>query len=230
MSTPSTMRTASLTAALLIGCGLLAACHHNDENAENAVPPSATAMPPASTTAGMPASTTTGMTNPAEMPPASTTSAMPASSTMSNPMGDNMGASGPITDTSFYQQALTAGDKEIAAAKLAEKNGSAKVKDYAKMLVTDHTAMGKKVKDAAGTSVTAPTTPPDTSMLDGKTGKDFDKAFVDQMVTDHQSAVALFDNASKNASTDKAKKLASDALPKLQKHLDEAQKLQTSMQ
>ena len=224
MSTPSTMRTAPLAAALLIGIGLLAGCNrHNDENADTTVPPAATAMPPAASTAGMPADM--------GMPPASTTSAMPASSTMANPMGSTMGTTRPITDTSFYQQALSAGDKEIAAAKLAEKNGSDKaVKDYAKMLVTDHTAMGKKVKDAAGTSVTEPTTPPDTSALDGKTGKDFDKAFVDQMVTDHQNAVALFDNASKNASTDKAKSLASDALPKLQKHLDEAQKLQASMQ
>jgi putative membrane protein len=202
----------------------MAGCNRHDETADNAVPPpAATAMPPAAMTAGMPASTTTGMANPATMPPASATAASAA------PMG-TAPATGPITDTDFYQQALTAGDKEIAAAKLAEKNGGAKVKDYAKMLVTDHTAMGKKVKDAAGTSVTEPTTPPDTSALDGKTGNDFDKAFVDQMVTDHQNAVALFDNASKNASTDKAKKLASDALPKLQKHLDEAQKLQTSMQ
>lgn len=223
MSTYLTFRTTPLAAALLVGCGLLAGCHRNDENAENAtVPPAATAMPPAEATTAMPASSTTGMA----MPPSNTTAGMAAET---NPMG-NAPATGPITDTSFYEQALTAGDKEIAAAKLAEKNGGAKVKDFAKMLVTDHTAMGKKVKDAAGTSVTMPTTPPDTSALDGKTGNDFDKAFVDQMVTDHQNAVALFDNASKNASTDQAKKLASDALPKLQKHLDEAQKLQTSMQ
>jgi putative membrane protein len=219
MSTFPTLRTAPLATALLVGCTLMAGCNRHEENAENAVPPPATMAPPAATTAPMPASTTTGMANPAEMPPSSMTAAPPATAT-----------TGPITDTSFYEQALTAGDKEIAAAKLAEKNGGDKVKDFAKMLVTDHTAMGKKVKDAAGTSVTEPTTPPDTSALDGKTGKDFDKAFVDQMVTDHQNAVALFDNASKNASTDKAKKLASDALPKLQKHLDEAQKLQASMQ
>jgi putative membrane protein len=224
MSTFRTLRTTPLAAALLVGCTLMAGCHR-DENAENAPPAASTAMPPAEATTGMPAASTTAMTNPAAMPPASATAMPPAAATTAGAMP----AAGPITDTSFYEQALAAGDKEIAAAKLAEKNGSAKVKDYAKMLVTDHTAMGAKVKAAAGKDVTAPTTPPDTSALDGKTGKDFDTAFLDQMVTDHQNAVALFDNASKNASTDKAKKLASDALPKLQKHLDEAQKLQTSM-
>ena len=220
--TTNTTRMAPLAAALVVGCGLLAGCNRGAENstAENTTPPPAAATPAATaaTTTPAPASSTA-------MASTDTTSAATTSGEAT--AGDN---TGPITDTSFYQQALDDGQKEIAAGKLAEKNGGAKVKDFAKMLVADHTKMGDKVKAAAGDKVTASTTPPDTSSLDGKTGKDFDKAYVDEMVTDHQKAVAFFENASKNASTDQAKKLATDALPTLHKHLDAAQKLQSSMQ
>jgi len=226
MSTFRILRTTPLAAALLIGCSLMIGCHH-DEADETAVPPAATAMPPAAMTAGMPASTTTGMENPATMPPGSMSSAAPASTT-ANAMGGDMGATGPITDTDFYRNALSGGEKEIAASKLAEKSSNADVKSLAKTIITDHTALGDKVKAAAGASAPTPATP-DMSELTGKTGADLDKAYVDMMVSDHQKDIPMFENASKNASTDKAKQLATAALPKLRKHLDMAQKAQASL-
>ena len=228
MSTNRMTRTAPLAAALLIGSGLLAGCHH-DENAENAaVPPAATTAAPAET---MPPAATSAMPMPSTMaPPASATVAPPSTAGDASAMAGNA-ASGPITDTAFYQDVLNDGQKEVAASKLAEKSASSKdVKDLAKMLAIDHAALDAKVKAAGGKDVTEPTTPADTSALEGKTGKDFDKAYVDAMVADHENAIAMFENASKNASTDKAKKLASDTLPALHKHLDAAQKLQSSLQ
>lgn len=225
--TTRTTRMAPLAAALLIGCGLLAGCHRNEENAENA------AAPPAAATVAAPAET---------MPPAST-SAMPMPSTTAPPASATVGApstagdasamagaatSGPITDTDFYQQALSGGEKEIAASKMAEKSSNAKVKELAKAIIADHTSLGDKVKAAAGANAPTPATP-DTSALSGKTGADLDKAYVDMMVSDHQTDIPMFENASKNASTDKAKQLASAALPKLKKHLDMAQKAQASL-
>jgi predicted outer membrane protein len=49
------------------------------------------------------------------------------------------------------------------------------------------------------------------------------------MVADHQKTIAMFENASTNASTDKAKKLASDALPTLRDHLKKSQDLQQKL-
>ena len=115
----------------------------------------------------------------------------------------------------------------IAAALAA--GGCVSKGDYEK-LQAERDSLDQKVKAAGGKDVTAPTAPADTSAVEGKTGKDFDKAYVDAMVADHQKAIAMFENASKNASTDKAKKLASDTLPALHKHLDAAQKLQSSLQ
>ena len=214
-----------VAAALFLGGALLAVsgCKGHD-NADETIPPADTAaMPPAATTAPPPADTgampgaTTGpgATSPADM------SAMPS---------DAM-ATGPVTDTQFYEQALTGGQKEIDASNLEKSQGSnADAKKVADKLIADHTAMGKKVMAAAGSGATAPvpdtTTPAD---LQGKTGKDFDKAWVDMMVSDHQKAIAMFENAEKNASTDQAKALASAALPTLRDHLKAVQDLQAKM-
>ena len=216
-----------VAAALFLGGALLAVsgCKGHD-NAEETTPPAdTTAMPPAATTAPPPADTGT-------MPGAETTAPAGTSpSDMSGAMASDAMATGPITDTQFYEQALTGGQKEIDASNLEKSQGSnADAKKVADKLIADHTAMGKKVMAAAGSGATAPvpdtTTPAD---LQGKTGKDFDKAWVDMMVSDHQKAISMFENAEKNASTDRAKALASDALPKLRDHLKAVQDLQTKM-
>ena len=223
MSTSITTRIAPIAAALVIALGL-AGCKRGNENAETATPPAATAAAPMPATTPPPATT-------AAMPPAST--AMPPAASTAHGATSGMAStgpstSGPITDTDFYQQALSGGEKEIAASKLAEKSSDAKVKDLAKTIIADHTALGDKVKAAAGANAPTPASP-DVSSLTGKTGADLDKAYVDMMVSDHQTDIPMFENASKNASTDKAKQLATAALPKLKKHLDMAQKAQASL-
>ena len=120
----------------------------------------------------------------------------------------------------------------MAAATLATTAASdAGVKSFADMLVKDHSAMNQKVAAAAGQSDAAAPAPDAsaTADLQGKTGADFDRAFIDKMVADHQAAVALFENAAQNASTDQAKSLAQDGLPKLRAHLQTAQDLQAKL-
>jgi len=240
---------APIAAAL---CVLLAAAgckkHENaaDENAAGTMPPAAataTAPMPASTTA---ANTTMGSgmndTTPGNANEASTAGTTGSSATdMSgaSTAGSNMAAdanamdtmaSGPVTDTQFYTQALMGGQKEIDASQMVEKQGSsADVKKAAKKIESDHTAFGKKVKAAAGSTVTAPAPGSTTaSSLQGKTGADLDRAYVDEMVTDHQKVIAMFENVSKNGSAE-AKKLADEALPKLRDHLKMSQDLQQKL-
>jgi len=234
-------------------CVLLAAAgckkHENatDENAAGTTPPAA-----ATATAPMPASTTaanstmgSGMndTTPGNANEASTAGTTGSSATdMSgaSTAGSNMGAngsaamdamaSGPVTDTQFYTQAMMGDQKEIDASQMVEKQGSsADVKKVAKKIESDHTAFDKKVKAAAGSAVTPPAPGSATaSSLQGKTGADLDRAYVDEMVTDHQKVIAMFENVSKNGSA-QAKKLADEALPKLRDHLKMTQDLQQKM-
>lgn len=221
-------RITPLAAAVFVAAALLASgCnkHDADDTTPPAAPDTTATTPPADTTTPPPADTTPPSDN-----MASDTGAMSGTDTSAMPAAD-MAANGPVTETQFFQDALNGGQQEIDASKLETKSGSsADAKKVADKLIADHTAMGKKVMAAGGTAVTAPTpdaTPP--ADLQGKTGADFDKAWVDMMVADHQKAIAMFENASKNASTDKAKKLATDALPTLRDHLKAVQDLQTKM-
>jgi len=241
----TSLGTAPIAAALFV---LLAAagCKNHDNAADQSATDTA-AMPPAATTmaAPMPATTTAangtmgsgmndttpGNANDASM--AGTTGSSASDMSGASTAGSNMapataGATGPVTDTAFYADAMKGDQKEINSSQMVEKSGSsADVKKMAKKIESDHTAFDKKVKAAAGSNVTPPSTADTTdSSLAGKTGTDLDKAYVDAMVTDHQAAIAKFENAASNASTAEAKKLANEALPKLRDHLKMAQDLQ----
>jgi putative membrane protein len=197
--------TALLALSIAVAAALATGCRRDDADANGAYDASTTPATPAATDATPPATTPGAMT-------------------------DATGATtGPIQDTDFYQQALDGGRKEVAAATLASTTATdAGVKSFADMLVKDHTAMNQQVAAAAGQADAAAPAPDATATADlqGKTGADFDRAFVDMMVTDHQKTIALFENAAQNASTDEAKSLAQGALPKLREHLQAAQDLQ----
>lgn len=231
MKTLQSFSITPVAAALILGGALLSTSGCKGHDADDTATPANT--PPAATTTAAPADTAAangGMasdTNAMGTPPASATTAAPMPASASS---DAM-ATGPISETDFYQQALTGGQKEIDASKMEAKQGSsADAKKLANELVADHTALGKKVQAAAGTGVTPPASEAaGPSDLQGKSGKDLDTAWADMMVSDHQKNIAMFENASNNASTDKAKKLASDALPTLREHLKKAQDLQQKL-
>ena len=53
-------------------------------------------------------------------------------------------------DKSFYEHAAQGGRVEVAAGKLAQKNGASQaVKDFGAMMVEDHSASNKKLKKLA---------------------------------------------------------------------------------
>jgi putative membrane protein len=198
----------SLILSVAIAAAFAAGCHRNDDT--NATDANAAAAMPTATT----------------MPPP-----MDASAGAMGTNGDMAGTTpaGPIAETDFYSQALDAGRKEVAAATLASATASdAGVKSFADTLVKDHTALNRQVATASGQSDAAAPAPDATATADlqGRTGADFDRAFIDMMVTDHQNAIALFENAAQNASTEQAKSLAQGALPTLREHLQAAQDLQ----
>jgi putative membrane protein len=231
MKTLQSFSITPVAAALILGGALLAVSGCKGHDADDTTTPENT--PPAASTTAVPADTAAANGGMASDTSAMGAPAASATSGMAMPPTGSTGAtaSGPVSDTDFYQQALTGGQKEIDASKMEAKQGSsADAKKLANELVADHTALGKKVKAAAGSSVTPPasdTTAP--SDLQGKTGKDLDTAWADMMVSDHQTTIAMFENAANNASTDKAKKLASDALPTLRDHLKKSQDLQQKL-
>ncbi len=139
-------------------------------------------------------------------------------------------------DNNFVMEAAKGGMKEVAAGEAAQKKASnAATKEVADHMVQDHTAMNDKVKSLAATkNVTLPASLPQDEMnkvneMNNLSGAKFDKAYLDEMVKDHEKTISLFENASNNAKDPDVKALATEALPKLKHHLEMVQNAQKKL-
>jgi len=139
------------------------------------------------------------------------------------------------TDKSFIENAYQDGLREVQMGKLGEgKTANTDVKAFAEKMVTDHSVANGELKAlAASKKVDVPADPSLLSqgrvkLLDMKSGADFDKAFVDDMVTDHKKAVDSFEKATNSADPD-VKAFAAKTLPTLKAHLSMAEGLQNKV-
>ncbi|MGF7078792.1 DUF4142 domain-containing protein [Mucilaginibacter sp. UYCu711] len=130
-------------------------------------------------------------------------------------------------DAKFAVDAANGGMTEIELSKLAlERATNAKVKEFANMMVMDHSKAGDELKGIATTkNITLPAEVNEDSkkaiadLSAKKAGADFDKAYVDKMVSDHKSTVDLFEDASKNVKDPDLKAFADKTLPTIKGHL-----------
>ena len=127
----------------------------------------------------------------------------------------------------FAVKAANGGMMEVETGKLAQDKGmNPRVKDFGAMMVKDHGEANNKLKSVASSlNVALPEsvsddTKKDIEKLDKKNGKDFDKAYVDMMVDDHEKDVAEFRKAADNCSDSTLREFARQTLPVLEKHLD----------
>jgi putative membrane protein len=114
----------------------------------------------------------------------------------------------------------------------ASKAMMTETKDLGKMMETSH----KKAYDdlaslAAKKTISVPSAMSDASKKDydnlsQKTGVDFDKDFCDMMVKGHKDAIDKFEKGTKDLSDPDLQAWASNMLPALRAHLDNAMKCQ----
>lgn len=135
----------------------------------------------------------------------------------------------------FIKTGIEAGLTEIKAAKVAETNSKdPRVISFAKMMIADHTKAGDEFKklefDKYVTSIDSISTAHQQmiAQLQAKSGVDFDKAYLQMMVADHEGAVELFEGATKDKSAD-IKGLSRELLPTIKMHLDSAKALYASL-
>jgi len=139
-------------------------------------------------------------------------------------------------DKSFIQEAYQDGLAEVDMAQMAQrKTGNADVKAFAEKIATDHAAANttlksladsKKVSTASGPSMVAQGK---GKLLDGKTGADFDKAYIDAMISDHKKDIEAFEKEANEAKDQDVKNFANQTLPKLKEHLSAAQGIQAKI-
>jgi putative membrane protein len=138
-------------------------------------------------------------------------------------------------DASFYKKAAEAGISEVDAGNLAvQKSSDSKVKDFATMMVKDHTAANEKLKAIAdGKGITLPTSASVSQMateakLKVLTGDTFDKSYLKAQVKGHQEVVALLQKEIASGQDSDAKAFAQSILPTVRSHLKAANALAAS--
>lgn len=126
---------------------------------------------------------------------------------------------------SFAMKAADGGMAEVELGRLAtQKASNDRVKQFGQKMVDDHTKANNDLKQAA--SQEGIELPADTSAkhkkiaekLSGLSGAAFDKAYMNQMVKDHNQDVKEFEKASKASGDSPVKKFAESTLPTLKDH------------
>lgn len=127
---------------------------------------------------------------------------------------------------------------ELEASKLAQQKATnPQVKEFADMMVNDHTAANKEMRElATSKNITMPDSMSSDHMdhvreLSEKTGAEFDKAYMDRMVSAHESDVERFEDVAEDADYDDAevKAFASKTVTKLREHLERAKQIREAL-
>ncbi len=136
----------------------------------------------------------------------------------------------------FVSNASQSDMYEIAAGNMAQaRSKNADVKAFGKMMVIHHTAMMNEMKPlvaAAGKTPAAALDQRRQGMLDnlkGATDAAFDKAYITQQVAAHNEALTLMKGYADHGDDAGLKGGAAKAVPKIEGHLTDAQKLQAAM-
>ena len=183
-----------------------------------------------------------GCSEKAGQPETETTGSVQAESqttgTASATTTQSMGGVSDMTpdDKEFVSKAGMAGLAEVHMANLAlQKASSADAKAFAQRMSTDHSKTNNELAQFATTKGLALPTElagdhkAGLDHLNSLSGADFDKAYMDHMVSDHEKAVADFEKASTSATDTDLKAWAGRTLPALKEHLQMARDVKGKM-
>jgi putative membrane protein len=150
--------------------------------------------------------------------------------------------SGAPNDAQIAGIVVAANTVDIDAGKLAQSKSKNKdVKEFAQLMVTDHTGVNKAASDLVKKLNVTPEES-DTSKalkqggakmltkLKGLEGKEFDKAYIDNEVAYHQTVLGALDKTLiPSAKNDELKNLLVKVRPAFVAHLEHAKQMQSSM-
>jgi len=156
-------------------------------------------------------------------------------------LGANASAQG-VTDPQIAAIVVTANQVDIDAGKVAvERSTNASVKEFAQLMITDHTGVNKQaVELVTKLKVTPEDNPTAKSLKEGgaknvahlKTlkGAAFDKAYIDHEVAYHQQVLDAVDKTLiPSASNADLKALLVKVRPAFVAHLEHAKKIQSTV-
>jgi putative membrane protein len=139
-----------------------------------------------------------------------------------------------MTDQQFVEFVAQTDMVEANLGQLAQTASSSQpLKDYAQMLVTDHTNDLHKVQDTAHqislnvpNAIDAENNKTMIAPFEKLTGAAFDARYAREMVAGHTKAIAIFKKEAADAQNPALKSYAEETLPTLEKHLAGAKDLE----
>lgn len=136
-------------------------------------------------------------------------------------------------DLDFAAEAAQGGLMEVRLGELAQQQGKAQaVKDFGERMVQDHGAANDKLKQIAEQKgIELPQDLAEEAQatleeLQQQQGAEFDQAYIDEMVSDHEEDVAAFEDYVENAQDQDLRAFAEETLPTLREHLEMARQTQ----
>jgi len=132
-------------------------------------------------------------------------------------------------DADFAVKMADAGMFAVEMGKLALQNAaSPKVKEYAQMMIDEHTKANNELMEAARTkNITLPAGLSDKCQkkfgeLSEKKGKDFDKEYMSAMVDDHEEVLDVLNKQAENGNDADLKAWAQSKVGGIKQHLETA--------
>lgn len=143
---------------------------------------------------------------------------------------DTMNNTAALSNDEFVVKAATGGMMEVTLGNVAvQKATHPDVKALAQTIVNDHTRANAELKAiATAKGITLPTdmTPEQHAhhaRLEALSASEFDREYLNMMVTDHNEDIALFEKKAAAEPKDELSAFAEKTLPALRKHLEMTQ-------
>lgn len=150
------------------------------------------------------------------------TQGMPTDTAMQGAIPSTLGEQ----ETKFAIDAANGSMAEIQLGELARsKSNAPEVKELGRMMMEDHSKANEALKIiAADKNIQLPAKASEDKQqvaiqLSSKNGSDFDKAYISQMVKDHEASIQLFENGQKTVKDSALKAFIENTLPVLHKHM-----------
>lgn len=142
-------------------------------------------------------------------------------------------------DADFYKEASSGGIMEIDLGKYAQMNArNQRVKNFGAMMVRDHSKANNALISltASNKNLIYPDTIAEMNRnrntendLKMKTGSDFDKAYMNQMVDEHEKDIEKYKKEAEDGRNPDLKTFVINTLPILQVHLDSAKSIRDGL-
>jgi putative membrane protein len=146
--------------------------------------------------------------------------------------GQDPTSAGVLEDKAFVRKALQGGMMEVQLGQLAlQKSSNDDVKQFAQKMIDDHTKLGDEMKQVGQQmGIKAPDSPSSKdkstmAKLQTLNGDDFDKAYIKDMVKDHQQDAKDFKQEAQNTTNPALKSVVVQGQQVIDEHLQMIQQI-----